>query len=70
MTLLYSKYIIGKQLNHDNYFKDPKYLFFSVIEDAPEFRLETIYYFYCPPFTRKTSGIVGQRGQESKGTVL
>lgn len=69
-TLLRSKYIIEKQLNIENYFKDLKYIFFSVVEDSPEFRLETIYYFYCTPFTRKTSGIVGQRGQESKGRVI
>ena len=46
------------------------YLFFTVIEDSPELRLETIYYLHCTPFTRKTSGIIGQRGQESKGKVI
>lgn len=43
--------------------------FFIVIEDSPEFRLETVYYLHCTPFTRKTSGTIGQRGQESKGKV-
>lgn len=43
--------------------------FFLVIKDSPEFRLETIYHFHCTSFTRKTSSITGQRGQEPKGNV-
>jgi hypothetical protein len=45
------------------------YLFFTVFEDPPEFRFETIYYIHCTPFPRKAAGIIGQRGQESKGKV-
>lgn len=43
---------------------------FTVFEDPPEFRFETLYHLHCATFTRKTSGIVSQRGQEPKGKLV